>query len=147
MACRDLWKEYFRDPPQFLDDRNSKRGPKSPDFRHKEGREPLWMDGGHNSPWVKEELRGSGAKNGEFCVWNARREDDVLRMHHVIKACGKERDLRKGSRIHTEILERGLLEKDISLGNALLSMYAKSGAMAKAQELFDELPTRNVVTW
>ena len=58
-----------------------------------------------------------------------------------------KQDLHTGSLIHAHILERGLLNKDISLGNALLGMYVKCGALAKAQDIFDELPARDVVTW
>eukprot|EP00250_Pteridium_aquilinum_P009366 c18623_g2_i1 orf=439-903(+) len=127
---------------------HDKRGPRSSDFGHNQTGESVWMYG-----WHKAELRRSGVQDGEFCV----RKDEVLKVHHkfpdrstlldLIKACSKQKDLDTGSRIHADILERGLLRKDISLGNALLSMYVKCGTLAKAQETFDELPSRNVVTW
>ncbi|KAI5062763.1 hypothetical protein GOP47_0023302 [Adiantum capillus-veneris] len=65
----------------------------------------------------------------------------------LIKACAKNKDLHKGSRVHADILKRGLLAKDIGLSNALLNMYAKCGAFAKAHEMLDEFPRRSVVTW
>eukprot|EP00250_Pteridium_aquilinum_P007771 c17427_g3_i1 orf=66-536(+) len=149
MACRDLdslWKEYFMDPSQFWDSRNNKTGPRSPDFRHKQTWEPLWINGWHNPPWVKEELSRSGVRTS--------RDDDALKkfqdrtaLLELLKACGKQRNLRKGSSIHADVLERGLLTEDVSLGNALLSMYVKCDALAKAQKMFDELPMRNLVTW
>eukprot|EP00250_Pteridium_aquilinum_P022128 c25307_g7_i3 orf=145-840(+) len=64
-----------------------------------------------------------------------------------IKACGKQKDLLKGSRIHADILKSGLLSMDLHVGTALLRMYAKCGALAKAQGVFDELPTKDVATW
>eukprot|EP00250_Pteridium_aquilinum_P009425 c18660_g1_i1 orf=3-413(-) len=137
MACRDLdllWKEYFRDSSQFRDCGNSKRGPRSPDFRHKQTKEPLWMDG-----W---QLRRSGARDGVFSVRKAGGEVLTGRpaLMDLIKTCGIQKDLHMGSKLHVDILNQGLLKKDTSLGNALLSMYAKCGSMAKAQELFDQLP-------
>ncbi|KAH7307811.1 hypothetical protein KP509_22G078800 [Ceratopteris richardii] len=37
--------------------------------------------------------------------------------------------------------------KSTALGNALINTYAKCGALAKAEELFYQLPVRNTVTW
>eukprot|EP00250_Pteridium_aquilinum_P010353 c19325_g2_i1 orf=151-537(+) len=103
-------------------------------LRLNQTRELLWIDGSHTSSLVTEDLRRrGGVKTGQFCV----RKDKVLKAHrelqdrtalfNLIKACGKQKDLLKGSKLHADILERGLLKKDISLGNALLSMYAKCG--------------------
>eukprot|EP00250_Pteridium_aquilinum_P020916 c24989_g17_i1 orf=63-389(+) len=49
-----LWKEYFRDPSQWWDNRISKVGPSYPDFKHKLTKESLWIDGRHNPSWVGE---------------------------------------------------------------------------------------------
>eukprot|EP00250_Pteridium_aquilinum_P020716 c24915_g2_i1 orf=1-435(-) len=145
MACRAIhfiWKEDLGDPCQLRDHRSSTRGPRSPDYRHRHTRERLNVS--HNPPWVKEELRRSGAKDREICV---KGEDEVRKVQHkefqdltalfdLIKACRKQKDLYKGSRIHADIVERGLLKTEVSLGNALLSMYSNCGALAKAQEVF-----------
>ena len=64
-----------------------------------------------------------------------------------IKVCTKQKDLQKGARIHSYLLKRGLLEKDIYLGNALIHLYAKCGILTKALEVFNDLPFRNVVSW
>ena len=65
----------------------------------------------------------------------------------LLKTCAKHRNLDQGISLHTQILLKGLLKKWIHLGNALISMYAKCGTLAKAQEVFDQLPVRNVVSW
>ena len=65
----------------------------------------------------------------------------------LLKTCAKHQNLDQGIRLHTQILHKGLLKKWIHLGNALISMYAKCGTLAKAQEVFDQLPVRNVVSW
>jgi pentatricopeptide repeat protein len=41
----------------------------------------------------------------------------------------------------------GIFEKHVVLGTILVDMYGKCGDLVKAQELFDELPSRNVRTW
>ena len=65
----------------------------------------------------------------------------------MLKVCGRMEALQKGEQIHKEIVNKGLLKNNIVLGNALLDMYAKCGMLAKAQEVIEELPLRNVVSW
>lgn len=72
---------------------------------------------------------------------------DRRTLFNSIKSCGKHKDFHRGSSIHADVLERGLLKNDIALCNALLSMYTKCGALSKAQEMFDQLPARNVISW
>ena len=64
-----------------------------------------------------------------------------------LKACSSLRDKDKGEKIHAEVERIGLLGKDLSVGNRLVDMYAKCGAMSKAQEVFDKLQLRDVVSW
>ena len=73
--------------------------------------------------------------------------DGFGRLMELLKACTKQKDLQNGARIHSYLLERGLLEKDVYLGNALIHLYAKCGILTKAQEVFNDLPFRNVVSW
>ncbi|KAI5081355.1 hypothetical protein GOP47_0004538 [Adiantum capillus-veneris] len=65
----------------------------------------------------------------------------------VLKACGITQDTDMGKRIHDDIFSQRLLKKDVVLGNALVDMYAKCGVLQKAQEVLDELPVRDVVSW
>ena len=65
----------------------------------------------------------------------------------LLKDCIRERDLSKGSKIHAHILRRGFLENDVYVGSALISLYSKCGVLGKAQEVFDQLPVRDVVLW
>ncbi|KAH7427482.1 hypothetical protein KP509_10G046000 [Ceratopteris richardii] len=65
----------------------------------------------------------------------------------ALKACGKIGALQKGKEIHRRISGLNLLAKDVVVGNALLDMYLKCGAVNKAEELFAELPFKDVVTW
>ena len=44
-------------------------------------------------------------------------------------------------------MSKGFLEKDITIRNALLSMYTKCGDLCKVKEIFDKLAVRDVVSW
>mgnify|MGYP002775614676 CR=1 FL=1 len=65
----------------------------------------------------------------------------------ILKACGSIGAIDKGEQIHEEIIKRGLLVKNIMLGNALVDMYARCGMPAKAHEVLKELPIRDVISW
>ena len=65
----------------------------------------------------------------------------------ILKACGIVGSLEIGEAIHAELRKQGLLEKDVVLGNALIDMYSKCGVPEKAQEVFNQLLVRNVVSW
>jgi pentatricopeptide repeat protein len=64
-----------------------------------------------------------------------------------LRACASNGACAKGCAIHAEAARRGLVQGSIFVGTALVSMYAKCGELAKAREVFDSLPERNVVTW
>ena len=65
----------------------------------------------------------------------------------LLKACAVKKDLYEGTRLHLHIRKRGLLEKNPYIATGLISMYAKCGALKKAREVLEELPTRDVVSW
>ncbi|KAI5083561.1 hypothetical protein GOP47_0003304 [Adiantum capillus-veneris] len=65
----------------------------------------------------------------------------------ILKACGSMKAFDKGRKIHDEVLRQGLLGKNVALGNAVVDMYAKCGAFSKAQQVLEELPARNIVSW
>lgn len=65
----------------------------------------------------------------------------------LLKTCAKQKDLYRGSRIHAAIADRGILEENVFVGNTLIDMYAKCGALSMAQEVFDQLPTRSIISW
>ena len=72
---------------------------------------------------------------------------DIVTFICSLKACSNIGALDKGKQIHEEVVCRGLNDKDVLLGTALIDMYAKCGVPAKAQEVLEELPTRNVISW
>ena len=72
---------------------------------------------------------------------------DAFTFTCILKVCGSMGAIDKGTEIHDEIVAKGLLNKHIMLGNALIDMYAKCGDPEKAQELFNNLLNRDTVTW
>jgi pentatricopeptide repeat protein len=66
---------------------------------------------------------------------------------HLIKSCGKEKNLSEVRRIHTDIIQRKWIPKDVYISTALISSYAKCGALVEAREIFDQLQVHSVVSW
>ncbi|KAH7286167.1 hypothetical protein KP509_33G061000 [Ceratopteris richardii] len=64
-----------------------------------------------------------------------------------LKACASIGAIAKGIELHGEIMRIGYLDQDDLIGNSLVDMYAKCGLLMAAQEVFDLLPTRDVVSW
>ena len=72
---------------------------------------------------------------------------DRLALLNLIKQCGSEKDLHKTRRIHANLTKNRLIIKDIYIGTAILSTYAKCGALKEAEEVFEQLLVRNIITW
>ena len=72
---------------------------------------------------------------------------DSLTFSCILKACANTGSLEIGEEIHAMVRKQCLLGKDLVLGTTLVDMYAKCGLLGKAQEVFDELPVKDVVAW
>ena len=72
---------------------------------------------------------------------------DHVSLLNLIKSCQKEKDLLKSRTIHSYLLEKHILTKNVYIGNALVTTYAKCGVMEEAREVFEQIPIRNAVTW
>ncbi|XP_057848095.2 pentatricopeptide repeat-containing protein At3g09040, mitochondrial [Cryptomeria japonica] len=64
----------------------------------------------------------------------------------ILPTCAKFESLKPGIEIHQKIIKNGFLSY-IVVATALIDMYTKCGSLQKAQELFDKMPHRNVVSW
>jgi pentatricopeptide repeat protein len=64
----------------------------------------------------------------------------------VLNACASILALEEGRCAHEQIIQRGC-ESDVFVGNSLIDMYAKCGSIADAENVFNKMPTRNVVSW
>lgn len=71
---------------------------------------------------------------------------DLVTYLCVSKACGCLNALEQGKRVHSQVGKTGI-EVDVILGSSLVDMYGKCGSIELAQEVFDALPERNVVSW
>ncbi|KAI5076826.1 hypothetical protein GOP47_0008891 [Adiantum capillus-veneris] len=63
-----------------------------------------------------------------------------------LKACNSSLASDIGKQVHMDILKMGY-ESDLTVGNALVDMYARCASFVEAWWVFDTLPVRNVVTW
>lgn len=64
----------------------------------------------------------------------------------ILKVCASSRAIEKGLELHKQIDSQGL-KSDPFLGSTLVDMYSKFGLLEKAQETFDNLPVKEVVSW
>ena len=65
----------------------------------------------------------------------------------ILKACACIGAVEEGKQVHDQIMSKGLLEKNMVLGTALVDMYAKCGVLAKAELVFKELPIQSILSW
>ncbi|XVF13545.1 hypothetical protein REPUB_Repub08aG0216700 [Reevesia pubescens] len=64
----------------------------------------------------------------------------------ILTACANLGRLDKGLWVHC-FIENNKIKCDMLLSTALLTMYAKCGAMDLARDVFDNMPDKNVVSW
>ncbi|KAI5077065.1 hypothetical protein GOP47_0009130 [Adiantum capillus-veneris] len=66
----------------------------------------------------------------------------------TLNACVKPQDLAEGMLLHHFVVENGICARsDIIVGTSLLSMYSECGSLYDAQNVFDSLSRKNVVSW
>nr|XP_027072852.1 pentatricopeptide repeat-containing protein At2g37310 [Coffea arabica] len=64
----------------------------------------------------------------------------------VLQACAQSNDLVLGMDVHRYVIESGI-EVDLSVCNSIISLYAKSGSLDYARELFEEMSEKDEVTY
>jgi pentatricopeptide repeat protein len=64
----------------------------------------------------------------------------------VLKACGSVGALILGRLAHAQVMEM-TPSLDLVIGSTIVDMYSRCGSMDDAQNLFDKMPDKNVVTW
>eukprot|EP00250_Pteridium_aquilinum_P009954 c19050_g1_i1 orf=628-2976(-) len=95
------------------------------------------------------------------CAQNAHGED-ALRLYEqmhmegvladsaafasVLAACAEHADLLKGQQMHVQILNIEL-DLDDAVWNSILNMYGKCGVIMKAYSMFNEMASRNLISW
>jgi len=70
-----LWRSVFDAPDRWWDNRENKRNPRAPDFKHKDTGEGLWLTGRDTPPWVMERMMGGAAGAGAGGAMAAGQDD------------------------------------------------------------------------
>nr|KYP38911.1 hypothetical protein KK1_039802 [Cajanus cajan] len=71
---------------------------------------------------------------------------DDITMACVLPACAGLAALEKGREIHGHIWRKGYFS-DLLVACALVDMYVKCGLLVLAQQLFDMIPKKDLITW
>lgn len=64
----------------------------------------------------------------------------------ILKACCSVEVIDKLRELHRDIIKVGF-ENELAVGNTLVDMYVKYGSLAEAQNVFDGLQVRDIVSW
>eukprot|EP01018_Ginkgo_biloba_P022935 Gb_12722 [translate_table: standard] len=64
----------------------------------------------------------------------------------ILSACGSLAALEQGKQVQGYITKIGIVA-DIPMGNSLITMYSKCGSLEDARLVFNEMPSRDVVSW
>ncbi|KAH7425131.1 hypothetical protein KP509_11G041000 [Ceratopteris richardii] len=64
-----------------------------------------------------------------------------------LRACGEVGCIEIGSVLHAEIERQGLVDRDLTIGNAVVDMYARCGRLIEAQQVFEKLRAHTIVSW
>ncbi|CAN4126452.1 unnamed protein product [Withania somnifera] len=65
----------------------------------------------------------------------------------LLRTCTNSKSLLNGKALHAQLLKFGSQKQDIFTNNHLLSMYLKLNQLNDAQQLFDKMPERNIISW
>eukprot|EP01018_Ginkgo_biloba_P011283 Gb_07570 [translate_table: standard] len=72
---------------------------------------------------------------------------DESTYHFLLQGCLNKKTVLEGKFVHAHMIQTGFESRDISLGNKLVSMYAKCSRLVDARRVLDEMPERNVISW
>lgn len=73
-------------------------------------------------------------------------EPDRFTFPRVLKACGGIGSIKIGMAVHRHVVRTGFSDDGFVL-NALVDMYAKCGDIVKARKVFDQISSRDSVSW
>ncbi|KAM7278402.1 hypothetical protein ACFE04_005536 [Oxalis oulophora] len=74
-------------------------------------------------------------------------ELDEATIVSVLPACARVAAIDVGKWIHSYVQSSGLFQDYIAVGNSLVDFYCKSGMLEPAKSTFNEMPSKNVVSW
>ncbi|MCL7024278.1 hypothetical protein MKW94_013719 [Papaver nudicaule] len=92
----------------------------------------------------------NGANEEALSLYGRMQMKDILpsesTMGSVLKACSVLAALEQGKQIHARTIKHGL-DLEVSIGGALLTMYAKCGNVDDSKLVFRRMRERTVVSW
>lgn len=71
---------------------------------------------------------------------------DRFVISSVIRACSAMAEVRMGKELHGYALRRSLVS-DVSVGNSLITMYARFGKIWMAAQIFQLMSNRDIISW
>uniref|UniRef100_A0A0D9YWG3 Uncharacterized protein n=1 Tax=Oryza glumipatula TaxID=40148 RepID=A0A0D9YWG3_9ORYZ len=71
---------------------------------------------------------------------------DFVTVLSVVQACSNAGLLQQGQMLHGYIIKSGSLY-DVSICNALISMYAKLGRIDFSEQIFEQMDIKDIVSW
>ncbi|XP_031261118.1 pentatricopeptide repeat-containing protein At2g29760, chloroplastic-like [Pistacia vera] len=71
---------------------------------------------------------------------------NISTFHFLIHVCSRASAFKQGSEVHRRILKSGF-GNNLSLTNNLMGMYKSCGKLKAVCQLFENLPSRDVVNW
>lgn len=71
---------------------------------------------------------------------------DSITLAGILPACSNLMALEQGKQIHGYAIRNGF-GSDVAVGNALVYLYAKCGHVGIAQQVFENVSSRDVVSW
>ncbi|MCL7026154.1 hypothetical protein MKW94_011943 [Papaver nudicaule] len=91
---------------------------------------------------------GDGHKSFQlFCdLLNYGLEPSDYTFTNVISSCGGKIGAREGKQLHGLAVKHGVVN-EISVGNALVTLYGKYGLVEEAEKMFTGMIEKNLVTW
>ncbi|KAF5182526.1 Pentatricopeptide repeat-containing protein [Thalictrum thalictroides] len=95
-------------------------------------------------------LLQNGLKNKAFAVFRKMQScptrPNSITLLSILPACSNLVAAKKVKELHGYTFRRRL-ELDISVANTFMDAYAKSGNMPSARAIFEDLPSRDVISW
>lgn len=71
---------------------------------------------------------------------------DAVTYTTVLAFCSRDEEFLFGLQLHSAIMKVGL-DSEIFVGNALVTMYSRWGRLLVARRVFEEMPTKDLVSW
>lgn len=95
-------------------------------------------------------LLGVYCQNGDFeMVINLFREMEEVDLYSfgtVIRACAGLAAVTQGKEVHCQYVRKGGW-RDVIVESALVDLYAKCGCIDFAYRIFEQMPSKNLITW